>query len=469
MPQIPIISGIFASKGVDQRISYPKNMMPVPVASGVSDGYLRPHDGLVAVGTPHGTAPARGGICWDGLLYRVMGTELVRVQPDNTVEVLGVVNDGGPVSMAYSFDHLAVASGGALYLFDGATLTQVTDPDLGYVADVVWIDGYFMVTDGEFIATTDINDPFSISPTKYANPEFNPDPVVALLRLRGEVYALGRYTIEPFNNVGGDNFPFQRNEGGIVMKGALGPKACCVFEDVLAFVGSGTNEAPSVYLAINGQSQKIATTEIDRLLAEYTEQQLATSVMEYRNDNGHMHLYVHLPNRSLVYDKTASAALSTPVWFELSSSMTDTGQYRGRYMVWSYNRWQVADTMTSALGVMDQDVSTHWGEKVLWRFRTPILWNRGFPAAIARLELAAVTGRTTTGTDPTVALRWSTDGLQWSQPKRCPAGRRGERDARIQWRALGMFRGTRIYEFSGDSDCHIAVQRVEADFQSMAR
>ena len=113
--QIPILNGIYADTTPELRTAYPVNMVPVPKKSGISNGFLRPGDGIVANGTGPGTD--RGGINWNGVCYRVMGTKLVTVASNGTVTTLGDV--GGPVNelvtMDYSFDLLAIASGGRLY------------------------------------------------------------------------------------------------------------------------------------------------------------------------------------------------------------------------------------------------------------------------------------------------------------------------------------------------------------------
>jgi len=215
--QIPILNGIFADNGPDLRTSYPVNLVPVPKQSGISAGFLRPGDGIVANGT--GPGIDRGGINWNGVCYRVMGTKLVTVSSNGAVTVLGDV--GGPintlVTMDYSFDRLAIASGGRLYYWNSALgLVQVTDPDLGVVLDVVWVDGYFMTTDGTNLIVTELSDPTQVNPLKYGSSEVDPDPVVALLKLRNEVYALNRNTIEVFDNVGGEFFPFQRIDGALL-------------------------------------------------------------------------------------------------------------------------------------------------------------------------------------------------------------------------------------------------------------
>ena len=264
MTQIPILSGIFSDGAADFRTSMPVNLVPVPKAQGISNGYLRPADGLVQVAT--GPGLDRGGINWRGVHYRVMGTNLVSVSSAGAVTVLGEVgNDGAPATLDYGFDYLAIASAGNLFYWDETTLTQVTDPDLGTVNDVLWVDGYYMTTDGEFLVVTDLNDPFAVNPLKYGSAEADPDPILAILKIRNEVAALNRHTIEFFDNVGGQLFPFQRIEGAQIEKGCLGKDACCLYLDAIAFLGSGFNEAPGIYIGGNAMANKISTREIDTL------------------------------------------------------------------------------------------------------------------------------------------------------------------------------------------------------------
>lgn len=322
MVQIPIVNGIYTDNGPDFRTSYPVNFIPVPKANGISEGFLRPADGLVSNGTGPGTD--RGGINWNGVCYRVMGSKLVTVSSTGAIAVLGDVGDDGElVTLDYDFDLLGIASNGNLFFWNPATstLAQNTDPDLGTVLDVVWVDGYWMTTDGEFLVVTELGNPFAVNPLKYGSAEADPDPVVALLKLRNEIYALNRYTIEVFDNVGSELFPFQRIEGAQIEKGVVGTHACCVYLESIAFLGSGFNEAPSIYVGANAQTNKISTQEIDTLLLDYTEAQLATVKLEARNDKSHQHLYVHLPDKTLVYDAAASQELGQPVWFILTSSL----------------------------------------------------------------------------------------------------------------------------------------------------
>jgi hypothetical protein len=441
-------------------------MVPVPKNSGISSGFLRPGDGIVANGS--GPGIDRGGINWNGTCYRVMGTKLVTVASNGAVTVLGEV--GGPintlVTMDYSFDRLAIASGGRLYYWNGV-LTQVTDPDLGVVLDFCWVDGYFMTTDGSSLVVTELSDPTQVNPLKYGSSEVDPDPVVALLKLRNEVYALNRNTIEVFDNVGGDFFPFQRIDGAQVQKGVIGTFGCCVFMEQVAFLGSGRNEAPGIYMGANATATKVSTQEIDEILLQYTEAQLATVKLEARNDKAHQHLYVHLPDRTLVYDAAASEALGELVWFTLTTTVVGFSQYRARNLVWAYDKWLVGDPQSSNIGYLVDTIGTHWGQKVRWEFGTLIAYNEGNGALFHELELVSLTGRVALGVDPIITTSYSLDGLSWSQDRPLRAGTIGNTKKRLAWFQQGSMRNWRIQRFRGDSDAHLAFARLEAQIEGL--
>jgi len=465
--QVPILNGIFADNTPELRTSYPVNLVPVPKKSGMSNGFLRPGDGIVANGT--GPGIDRGGINWEDSLYRVMGTELVEIDSAGAVTILGDV--GGPitelVTFDYSFDLLAIASGGRLYYWDGTTLTQVTDPDLGIVLDVVWVDGYFMTTDGEFLIVTELSDPFVVNPLKYGSSEVDPDPVVALLKLRNEIYALNRNTIEVFDNVGGDLFPFARIDGAQIQKGVIGTQGCCVFIQRIAFLGGGRNEAPGIYVGAAATTQKISTQEIDNLLLTYTEAQLALVNLEARNDKNHQHLYVHLPDRTVVYDASASEALGEQVWFTLTTTLSGFAQYRARNIVWAYDKWLVGDPQSTSIGYLVQDTGHHWGEQVRWEFGTLIVYNESNGAIFNELELVSLTGSVALGKNPQISTSYSVDGKAYSQDRSISVGTIGS-NKRLAWFQQGHMRNWRIQRFRGDSDAHISFIRLEAQIEPLA-
>lgn len=466
--QIPILNGIYTNEASDFRTSYPRNLIPVPKKQGISSGYLRPADGLVALNSSAGGI-AKGGVNWNGVCYRVIGGNFSSISATGAVVSIGSVGGAsGRVTFDYSFDRLGIAAGGRLYLYDGTTLTQVTDADLGTVVDFIWVDGYFMSTDGEFLIVTELNDPFTVNPLKYGSSEADPDPIKAILKLRNEPHALNRHTIEAFSNEGGANFPFARIDGAQIQRGTVGTHTCCVFMEAIAFIGGGRNESIAIWLGASGNTIKISTREVDQVLAEFTEAQLSACLIEARIDKGHEHLYVHLPDRTLVYDSAASREVGEPVWFVLTSSITGNSQYRGQDLVWCYDRWLVADPESSTVGYLSDSVSSHWGELVGWDFGTTIVYGEGRGAIFHELELVCLTGRAEMGDNSTIWTQYSTDGETWSVERGIYAGTTGQRNKRLVWLQQGSMRNWRIQRFRGTSDARLTIARLEARLEPLA-
>ena len=465
--QIPIVSGIYTDEDSDFRTAYPRNLEPVPKQQGISNGYLRPAEGIVELSTGNPGAD-RGSVNWQDICYRVMGTSLVRVDENGVTTILGDVGGQEQVTMDYSFDLLAIASDNLFFYWDGGSLTQVTDPDLGPVIDFIWVDGYFMTTDGENLVVTELSDPTQVDPIKYGSSEVDPDPIIALLKIRNEPVALNRYSCEFYYNIGGSEFPFQRIDGAQLTRGVIGTHACAVFLEAVAFLGGGRKEPPSVWLGLNGKTQKIATREVDQILQQYTETQLSGVVFETRVEQGYNQLIIRLPDRALVYDAQASQELGSPAWFELSSALEGYAQYRATNRVWCYDKWIVGDTSTDSLGTFSDRVSSHWGEEVGWEFTTPIIYNEGNGAIIHELELVALTGRSALGDDPKMWTRYSTDGETYSDPHFISVGKQGERNKRLVWIGQGHLQNWRTQRFNGTSNAHASFARLEARIEQLA-
>lgn len=470
MTQISILSGITGEAGVDIRASYPVNMIPVPRESGVSAGYLRTAEGIERFdnGSPLITGRGRGSILWLGDVYWVIGSNLCKLQDGGQISVVGFVGDDGlDVSMTYSFDRLAIASARAMYYLRGGTLTKVTDPDLGPVIDVEWMDGYFVTTDGTSLIVTELANPLAVDPLKYGSSEADPDPVNGIIKIRQELLAVNRYTIEVFNDIGGAGFPFQRNNGAIIEKGAVGTHMFCAFDQVLAFVGGGRDEPNSVYLGSGGNATKIATREIEDILAEYTEAELATSATNYRMNRRHQNLCIHLPRHTLIYDASASIALEVPVWYSLSSSVDLKSPLQGRHFQFAFGKWLIDDRTEPRIGELKNDIFTQYGAEVGWQFDTVLLFNETRSAIIYSLELTGTPGRADLLTDPVCFLSWTQDGVTWGDERMISLGRQGERRKRIAYRPKIKMEDFMSFRYRGANAAVISFMRLDANLEAL--
>lgn len=477
--QIPILNGIYSS-GADFRTSYPVNLIPVPKENGISRGYLRPAEGIVETAIiledefekifprPIPTKPIRGSYYWNGSAFFVSGRNLYKQNSDGTYLVLtGLEDNDKPVSFAHSFDRLCIASGGNLYYLSGDGLAQVTDEDIGTVNHVVYVDGYFLVTDGEFIVATELNSPTSVNPFSYGSSEIDPDPIMQLLVNRNELHAINRYTIEVFANTGGTPFPFARIGGAHIQKGSIGQHTACVFMDAIAFLGSGHGEPPAVYIGENAQTLKISTREIDQILKGYTEEELAGAFVESRVTDGHKFLYIHLKDQTLVYDGAATLVLNEPVWFRLMSTKNDLGIYRARHFVWDGQDWICGDPTSARVCKLVTNHGLHYDEAVRTEFGTMITWSETGGAIIHNLELIALTGNVEVGKDPLISASYTGDGETWSQDRPIKVGTTGNRMKRLVWFTQGMIYNWRAYRFRSTSDAHVSFARLEMNAEAL--
>jgi hypothetical protein len=464
--KLPILSGIYADSVADFVESYPVNREPVVLNTGLSEGYLRVAPGIAGIGT--GPGVDRGGINWDGVCYRVMGTRLVSVSSGGVVTDLGDVGSGGQCSLDYSFDNLIIASGTKLYYWNPSDgLRQVTDPDLGIVLDAIWIDGYTMTTDGTSLVVTELNDPMAVDPLKYGSSEEDPDPVEGLFRIRGEVYALNRNTIEVFNDIGGSGFPFQRNSGAQIPYGCVGTHAKALYIQTFAFVGSARNENLAVYLAGAGDAQKLSTRRIDKMLAALTDAEAAAITMESRVDDDEQRLLVHLPTATLVFFNTASRKAEQKVWAIYASGVEADEAYRGRNGVLAYGKWIVGDNAGN-IGVIDPDVPTHFGAVTGWRFDTALLFNENGRGIVNSLTLTGLPGRALPGADPRIFLSFTIDGVTYGQEYAIASGVLGQRNKIMQWRKPRRFDSWIGQRFRAADNGMAAFARLDAMIEPLA-
>lgn len=465
MTQIPLLSGITASERADFNLSYPINLEPVPIESGLSKGYVRSAMGASSFGSGPGTD--RGGIIWNNAHYRVMGTKLVRVSSTGTVSVLGDVGAGGPVALDYGFDRLAIQSGTRLYYWNGTALTQVTDPDLGSCYDVVWFNGQYFSTDGSYIVATQLSDPTQVDPLKYGSAESDPDMITGMLKNRNELAVFGKNTVEFFSYAGGSGFPLQVSEGATIPLGCVGARAKCLFSQTFAFVGGGRNQAVGVWLAGSGTAQKLSTRIIDDFLAAETNPEAIE--LEARVSRDESRLYVHLSDKTLVYLRVASVLAQREVWYICKSGRGMDEPYRLRNAVLTIEgNWIVGDCQSGALGKLEDATASHFDDVVGWQFDTMLTYNSARGGIVHTLELVGLPGRGPSSTRPVAFSSFTMDGETWSQERASVLGTLGQRTKRCQWRPHKRFTTYMGIRFRGNSDSLASFAALEAEIEGLS-
>lgn len=463
MPQVrlPLLSGVVSDATAEFLTSYPINLEVVATDNRIAQGQFRSPAGAITRGT--GPGIDRGGINWNGTLYRVMGDFLVSVSSTGLAIPIGYIGGTGPVRFDEGFGRISIRSDGKLWYYNRDELRQVTDPELGNVVDAMWFDGYTLATDGTYLVVTELSDPYSVKPLKYGSAEEDPDPITGLIRVRGEAYALGRYTIQVFQNEGGSGFPFVTNRGAMIPVGCVGPNAKCLFADSFAFVGSAKNEALGIYLAGDGSATRISTRAIDDELAKVTNP--ADIVLEARTYRAERRLLVHLPHKTLMWCLNATKALQQDVWQVLHSGRCEP--YRLRNAVHCYGKMWVGDLNSTNIGELSETVSTHFGDPAEWRCDVGLVYNDSTGLILNSVELVAATGRGQG--EGSIFLSLTRDGMSFGRERALRLAGRGATRQRLIWRPRAIVRSIMGLRFRGYDATLPGLVACMADVEPLSR
>lgn len=414
--QVNLIKGDKISLDTDYRDALPVNMYAVQREILGSKGYMLCYPGLEAFGT--GVGKDRGANYNERFdrHYRVSGGSFVAVDANGAVTVLGAVSGTLQAAMPYSFNTQCIIADGKMFLYSSSGgFAEVTDADLGDPIDGVWINGYYFLTDGEYIYHTDITDETSIDPLKFATAEFMPDKSLGVSKTQNnKVLVCGRYSIEYFDDVAQSNFAFRRLEERAQKIGIVATHAKCETGGRFYITGGGKNDAVGVHSISVGSSEKVSTREIDKILSGYTEPELADMRMECRSEDDITFIIVHLPNDTLCFNESIAKVFGiAAAWTILKTDILGNNTYRGINGIFDprISEFVYGDKIDGTIGLLDNTVFTHYGDAVEWILYTPFLGLE--TASIDELSLETIPGNAP-DSDATVAFSVTTDGITYS-------------------------------------------------------
>lgn len=444
MPKLeaPLVKGDKV-ENTDYRDALPVNMTSVSRKILGSEGYLTSHSGLTQHATGFGID--RGGV-WNERIkkhFRVSGTKFISVDRLGNSTSIGDISGTKQASTnAYSFNTQAIVADGKMWLYDGTTLTQITDPNLGNPIDVCWIDGYYFLTDGENIYHTLITDEYSIDPLQFATAEFSPDPTLAVDKTAdNQVIVFGRYSAEWFINRATDNFAFQRIASKSIKAGVVGTHCETELEGRFYILGGGKEESVSIHVIGAGQYNSIATREIDKLIAQYDEDELADAVLETRIQDRDKFIVVRLPNETLLFNLTIATIAGTEnAWTIVKSDVVGDTKWRGVNGVFDPRipSWIYGDNQDERIGRLDDTVSTQYGDAIEQIFYTPLIDLE--TASINSFELNTLPGTQINTDNVTCAFSVTNNGLTYGQEWWGLYGERNNYDTRFIRNRLGYVR-----------------------------
>lgn len=429
MPEVTanLLKGDKVGSETDYRDYLPVNMSGVNREIFGINGYMLQQPGLTKYGA--GIGIDRRGI-WNerhNEHYRVSGNSLIKVDAGGASTVLGAISGLDTASLPYSFNTQGILADGRFWLYSvSAGFVEVTDVDLGDPIDCVWIDGYYFFTDGEYLFHSDISSETSISPLKFATSEFSPDPTLGVGKTAdNKAIAFNRYSTEYFANRASANFAFSRLASRALKVGIVGTHCKVEMMDNWFIMGGRKEENVSVHIIGGGSAINIASREVDKVIAQYTEAQLSTSVLETRAEDDYHYLIIHLPNETLLFNyELSQSAGSGQAWSILKTDVSGNKQWRAKFGVFEprLGQWVYGDKRDKTLGKLDSTVSTHYGDLAEWLLYTPFMKLESL--SIDQLEIESVPGHNTDD-DATVFISLSYNGVshgtEWTKEYGAPS------------------------------------------------
>ena len=463
MPELAInlLKGDKVGSETDYRDFLPVNMSGVVRPMFGSFGHMLQQPGLTQYSTGEGVD--RGGNYNERFTdhYRVSGTSLISVDTNGTTTVLGGIGGSDTVSMPYSFRTQGIVANKRFYLFDPANgFREVTDPDLGDPIDCVWVDEVYFFTDGEFIYHTDVLDESAIDPLKFSTSAYSPDPTLGVaLTTDNKVMVFNRYSTEYFINTASANFSFTRVPTRAVKAGIVGTHCKAEILGQWFIMGGRKEEDVGIHVITVGNSTKVSSREVDKLIGKYTDSQLSLSVLEARVEEDYQYLIVHLPDETLLYNaKVAQVAGNEQAWSILKTDVLGDLQWRGKFGVFESRKgeWVYGDKRDSKIGILDNEVGTHYGNISEWLLSTPFIYIDS--QSIDDVEIEIIPGHTVTE-DATVFLSLTFDGFIHTPEVTMEYGGPSDFRNRFIKRRLGYVRDWFAFKFRGATRSRMAFSR----------
>lgn len=375
-----------------------------------------------------GDGPGRGLHVFDGALYAVSGDALWRVA--NQLE-LGYLPGTGKVAMANNGSVIFLVAGTYGFTWNGTTLAAVTDADFRPAKGVDFLDGYFTFVEaltGRFFVSDLYSTNFDA--LKFATAEGSPDPLVDHIVDHREVVLLGTKTIERWWNSAAGNFPLERSPGGFHEIGCLGGVAKAD-NTVFWVANDGTVRALR-----GGIPTRVSTHGVEEAIAGYT----GTPEAYTYTCEGHVCYVVSWTEATWGFD------ITTGEWNERRSYLNERSRICAAVEL--NGVVYVQDRDTGAVGILDPETYTEFGDVLVAEWTYPAIYAEGKMLAHTRLELMAEMGvGPSDGTDVPLMLSYSDDGKEFHGLPSRELGKVGERDNRAVWDMLGASR-ERIYRMS---------------------
>ncbi len=418
----PVLFGMQSSQHDSEPQSAPErlvNMFPEKAPKEDQPVILRSCPGRTKIITGEGS-PVRFALGTSDFIFYAANGKLWSFD-GTTATNLGSIADDISTTIAWNGNEVAVVAGGNYYLYDGASVSEITGTAFTSFGSVDFMDGFFLFTEKDGIrhAISGLFDGASLNALDFASAEYRPDNLVRGFVDHSEWWLFGETSIEVWSNQGLADYPFERVPGAQIERGCLQANSVVKLDNTVLWVGNDG----IVYRAFQYTPKRISNHHIESAIRSAT----TLSAFSYEYE-GHKFYALFINNRpAWVYDA------ATGVWHERAAGV-------------GFDPWDVTAAArlgdTWYAGDTEGDISNidrvfqEKGNTLLRTAQSRNLWLGGnrFTVNKAHVNLK-------TGLGGTVMFRYSNDrGRTWGREQTLSSGAIGEYDTQWSFNSLGMTR-----------------------------
>jgi hypothetical protein len=456
--KLPIVGQAYTSRSKSLNAQRCVNLYPVLDSQGGKNvGALYGTPGLDLLATLP-KSPIRGALTGkDGYLYVVAYDTFYQVDLNGNYLSKGTVSaKTSLVAMYENQTQIMIIAEDKGYIWNGSTLTQITDVDFTAGGELTLLNGYFIFN----VPATDVfyisgqNDGSSVDPLEFSSANVDSDNIISLANVNQELWLFGNVTTEVWAYDANIDFPFARIDGATMEVGCAAKKSVIKADNSVFWLSNDTEGRGQIIRANGYVPQIISTEAIDYAISQYS--RIDDAVAYAYQQEGHTFYVITFPSGSATWAYDAA----TGMWHE--RAYTDLNgsleRHRGQLGQFFQGMNVVSDHTNGNLYKLDLDKFTDNGDNITRLRSTPhnnqeanrIMWNQ------LQIDMEVGVGLES-NEDPMIQMRWSDDGANtWSNAHLRSMGKIGEYLKRVIWRRLGTSRD-RIFEIRTTEPVKIAI------------
>lgn len=344
-----------------------------------------------------------------------------------------------------------------------SALQNIVDVDTDFDANgtpekVRFIDSYFLVTtNSKKFIRSDANNGLAWNALNFGTAEADPDAIKALEIDNNKAFLFGAETIEPFDNVGGSGFGFQRS-GLLYNKGVTSGDSVIKTTAGISFLGQGKDESPAMWSLTAGQLVKISHPGIDNEINGYSLADLEACFAQYYAEAGEFFVSFTFPLKTFVY------GFASELWHERESSGL---RWRVNSLTKAYGTIFAGDAIDGRIGELALDIYHEYDNYIEAQVSSPNFSNQGDRAFYPKIEATMEAGMGNADTpNPVLTYDYSDDGKIFKGARSRSLGKKGKYNMRTIWRRNGSAPRFRTNRFTFTGKNKRAFLKLEAEIEA---